>query len=800
MYAFDKSDKQTAGTHTYQAPVQPKSVQKPTMVLEDNRAKSTTNVERNGKYLADNRDSENAFDALKGVDIAQPLQKKANNTGLPDAMKHKVEHLSGYSMDDVNVHFNSDKPVQLNAHAYAQGTDIHIASGKEKFLPHELWHVVQQKQGRVSSTLQLAGNIQINDESGLESEADMMGEKIAGTASDQNRFKPDRLAPNTLRQAPTHSEVIQGAFVVDQGTAWRDTETDIIYQQIDALSDNRVVLSAQNGETFIIALGEDGAWNRVHQPATVTLTPHRDRGYRVDADFDGIHAVDVLHGLGMINKDDLPYSAHGNIRSQEFRDFFADIPSLPRGTQPSSEYLQVLNQRLQSYRLLSQPQSFGEDFNQEPYLQNQDYPFNAQASAGLGFHQVDDAIKSSYQRKDQAQERHSVQSLYESQYLTNFNDIVRDPNMASAFTQTQQSEHWLTTLGPTLDVNHPPTIGDRSAGTDYKAVYSVFKNFLEELSDNPDFIGKTGDDTDVFLNDEARTGRAIDAHKEALLDSSNKKKSKEARSEGNSARKRKTLHPTQAKQVEQAHASMNEYLSGGDPQFATSPAALSALKIAYLFYIKLTKRTISNILMIIHTDHGVGGTGLPGSAEQIQQILNRLFGYMVRLHELQSQLYGGSTESASTESSSVGQASASEEDGDHQAHIPLQVQQLAQANGVLAQYGGSSGNNCLIFAIAGAFGNHLSDEAAAEIRNWLNENSAQRLHFTRDGQLPMLPALIQEITNRLIAMGATVNGSVTVVSTEGNFNAQGAVGGDVHAGNVLVILYGGHYYFTHNMG
>ncbi|MEM7041075.1 MAG: DUF4157 domain-containing protein [Bacteroidota bacterium] len=35
------------------------------------------------------------------------------------------------------------------AHAYDQGTDIHIGPGQEKHLPHEAWHVVQQKQGRV---------------------------------------------------------------------------------------------------------------------------------------------------------------------------------------------------------------------------------------------------------------------------------------------------------------------------------------------------------------------------------------------------------------------------------------------------------------------------------------------------------------------------------------------------------------------------------------------------------------------------------------------------------------------------
>lgn len=105
----------------------------------------------------------------------QPIQKKANTTGLPDSLKAGVENLSGYAMDDVRVHYNSSQPAQLQAHAYAQGTDIHVAPGQEKHLPHEAWHVVQQKQGRVKPTLQMKGNVNINDDVGLEKEADEKG-------------------------------------------------------------------------------------------------------------------------------------------------------------------------------------------------------------------------------------------------------------------------------------------------------------------------------------------------------------------------------------------------------------------------------------------------------------------------------------------------------------------------------------------------------------------------------------------------------------------------------------------------
>ncbi|MDG1432722.1 MAG: DUF4157 domain-containing protein, partial [Saprospiraceae bacterium] len=107
----------------------------------------------------------------------QPIQKKENNTGLPDNLKSGMENLSGMSLDDVQVHRNSDKPAQLQAHAYAQGTNIHLGPGQEKHLPHEAWHVVQQKQGRVKPTMQMKGEINVNDDYGLEKEADLMGQK-----------------------------------------------------------------------------------------------------------------------------------------------------------------------------------------------------------------------------------------------------------------------------------------------------------------------------------------------------------------------------------------------------------------------------------------------------------------------------------------------------------------------------------------------------------------------------------------------------------------------------------------------
>jgi hypothetical protein len=105
-----------------------------------------------------------------------PFQKKENNTGLPDNLKSGMENLSGMNLDHVKVHYNSAKPAGVQAHAYAQGSDIHLGSGQEKHLPHELGHVVQQAQGRVKPTTSIGG-MAVNDNTGLEKEADVMGAK-----------------------------------------------------------------------------------------------------------------------------------------------------------------------------------------------------------------------------------------------------------------------------------------------------------------------------------------------------------------------------------------------------------------------------------------------------------------------------------------------------------------------------------------------------------------------------------------------------------------------------------------------
>lgn len=115
---------------------------------------------------------------LQGKAIQLQDKSAVSEGGLPVQLQEGIQQLSGTDIGGVNVHYNSSAPAAVNAHAFAQGNDIHLASGQERHLPHEAWHIVQQKKGRVSPTTSVAGT-PVNDDPGLEAEADVMGAKAS---------------------------------------------------------------------------------------------------------------------------------------------------------------------------------------------------------------------------------------------------------------------------------------------------------------------------------------------------------------------------------------------------------------------------------------------------------------------------------------------------------------------------------------------------------------------------------------------------------------------------------------------
>lgn len=174
-----------------------------------------------------------------------------NKTGLPDQLKSGIENLSGHAMDDVKVHFNSGKPAELQAHAYAQGTDIHMGPGQEKYLPHEAWHVVQQKQGRVKPTVQKKGNVPINDDKGLEKEADVMGAKALQMHSLTPLLQQKSVPPSSGYSSIAQLEEIESAATLTTNMAWGLIKSVLVREMADARWSSIIKPLLRAGDTLI---------------------------------------------------------------------------------------------------------------------------------------------------------------------------------------------------------------------------------------------------------------------------------------------------------------------------------------------------------------------------------------------------------------------------------------------------------------------------------------------------------------------------------------------------------------------
>ena len=129
-----------------------------------------------------------ALPRLGFADLAvNPPAPRAGRIGLPDRLRRGMEALSGVALDDVAVHYNSPRPAEVDAEAFARGREIHLAPGQERHLPHEAWHLVQQAQGRVrptmaGQTIEGLGGARLNDDKALEREAEVMGSRAAEAA------------------------------------------------------------------------------------------------------------------------------------------------------------------------------------------------------------------------------------------------------------------------------------------------------------------------------------------------------------------------------------------------------------------------------------------------------------------------------------------------------------------------------------------------------------------------------------------------------------------------------------------
>ncbi len=167
----------------------------------------------------------------KAMELSEGMGGAKKRTDMPSPQRTSLEQPLGMELSGVRVHKNSPKSSQLNALAYTQGQDIHAGSGQEKHLLHEGWHAVQQMQGRVKPTMQAKG-VPINDDAGLEREADVMGAKASwGVGEDRQRSRREvvGIAPTnqpTVQRSVTGEGPLPGGGVTAP-TKWRVKMTGV---------------------------------------------------------------------------------------------------------------------------------------------------------------------------------------------------------------------------------------------------------------------------------------------------------------------------------------------------------------------------------------------------------------------------------------------------------------------------------------------------------------------------------------------------------------------------------------------
>ncbi|TRX59499.1 DUF4157 domain-containing protein [Fulvivirga sp. M361] len=128
---------------------------------------------------------------------------------LPHVIQKKMEESFNTDFSSVKIKTNSAQAKSFGALAFAQGENVHFAPGQfnpesskgQELIGHEFAHVVQQRQGRVQ-----AGQSNINDDPGLEKEADTAGVRAA-------RGEPSAIGSIEQQATANSKGPIQGYFV-----------------------------------------------------------------------------------------------------------------------------------------------------------------------------------------------------------------------------------------------------------------------------------------------------------------------------------------------------------------------------------------------------------------------------------------------------------------------------------------------------------------------------------------------------------------------------------------------------------
>jgi hypothetical protein len=199
----------------------------------------------------------------------------STNNGIPNKILGKMENSFQSDFSNVNFHTNSQSATDVGALAYAQGNDVHFAPGQfkpntqsgQELIGHELAHVVQQRQGRVQPTAQAKG-MAVNDDKGLEKEADDMGKKAASSNTSVKQYKSKKISStrtSPIQRAISLDRVFAVGKEINKAIAGIGTNTKDLYATLKSLNKNKIDIELANiwykqcyGQSIISAI--NGEW------------------------------------------------------------------------------------------------------------------------------------------------------------------------------------------------------------------------------------------------------------------------------------------------------------------------------------------------------------------------------------------------------------------------------------------------------------------------------------------------------------------------------------------------------------
>ncbi len=158
-------------------------------------------------------------DKIQAQKLSSQKKENSNRTILPENIQLKMETAFNADFSNLSIHKNSIQAKSFGAQAFTSGNEVHFAPGYfnphsnsgQELIGHELAHVVQQKEGRVSSTNEIEGQ-KFNTANSLENEADHLGKKAASGKQINKSVKP-------VGQSRLGNQVVQG-FGLGDITDW----------------------------------------------------------------------------------------------------------------------------------------------------------------------------------------------------------------------------------------------------------------------------------------------------------------------------------------------------------------------------------------------------------------------------------------------------------------------------------------------------------------------------------------------------------------------------------------------------